>query len=168
MKRLLAIAVIVVALTGCNDPLGMTSREQARTDAIVAQGDSTARIEEARRDAAVAAQNAAVEQSRIDAQKSAFDSALAAAKPNFWPIYFAFALLGGIAMIAVYWIGRSHYANVSNGSMTPQYRLADSSARDRLLREWHEGNYEQGRDGQYYIIMEGRKYRALLPGGEEQ
>ena len=168
MKRLLALSLIVVALTGCNDLLGMTSREQARTDAVVASGNSSARIAEAYRDTVVAEQNAAVERSRIDAQTHAFDSALEAAKPDYLPIYLALALLGGIAIVAVYWMGRSHYANVSNGSMTPQYRLAGDSMRNRLLREWHDGNYRQGEDGQYYIVMEGRKYRALLPGGEEQ
>lgn len=169
MKRLVALTVIVVALTGCNDPLGMTSREQSRTDAIVAQGDSSARIAEANRGAIEAQEQASVEKSRIDSQQHAFDSALEAAKPNYMPIYFAFALIGGIAAILAYWLGRSFFAaTVSNGSTIPQYRIADNQQRNRLLRAWHEGNYQRGADGRYYIEIEGRTYRALLPQDIDQ
>lgn len=168
MKRLLAMSVILVALTGCKDPLGMTSREQARTDAVVASGNSSARIAEANRDTVIAEQNANVERSRIDAQTHAFDSALEAAKPDYMPIYFAFALIGGIAMILAYWMGRSFFATVSNGSTIHQHRLAAAGERAQLLQAWHSGDYERGQDGRYYIELDGRKYRALLPGGEGQ
>ena len=59
MKRTLTLLILLVALSACTtDPLGMTSREQARSDAQQAQWNSQALQAEAQARAAEAQANA--------------------------------------------------------------------------------------------------------------
>lgn len=164
MMKLLTITVVSLILIACSDPLGSTSRQQSQDQAAIAQAQSQERIAEW--DA-----KAKGWQAQYNFLGNMTTTLAEAAKPNYWPIYIALFVIGGIATIAMYQNGKTNQAIISALSMNDQrmingggrYTMLPEVTQSALMQAYQRGDYTQGEDGQYYITMGERKFKALLP-----
>ncbi len=161
MKRVLTLLILLVALSACgSDPLGMTSREQARSDAQQAQWDSQARQAEAdaaaaraqaeaQARAAEAQAKADVEKTQIEAWSDAIQKVEEASKRNMGIVYLLILSIVGLSGTAIYWMGRTNTAMARNA---PQRLLLTVEQQMALLAQ-QQGLHAQY-DGQRWLLVD--------------
>lgn len=174
MKQVFVLLVCALILVGCsNDPLGMTSREQARSAAQQSQWDSEARQAEAEA-AAIRAQaeaqaraaeaqaKAEVEKTQIEAWSDALRKVEDASKRNLGVVYLLIVAIVGLSGTAIYWMGRTN--TVMAAQHAPQRPLLSVEQQIALLAQ-REGLYAQF-DGQRWLLVDSegvvRKQQKLL------
>lgn len=174
MKRFMVLLVAALILVGCsNDPLGMTSREQARSAAQQSQWDSEARQAEAQASAAraqaeaqaraaEAQAKAEVEKTQIEAWTDAIQKVEDASKRNLGVVYLLIVAIVGLSGTAIYWMGRTNTAMAAQSA--PQRRMLSVEQQVALLAQ-REGLYAQF-DGQRWLLVDDegvvRKQQKLL------
>lgn len=139
MKRTLTLLILLVALSACTtDPLGMTSREQARSDAQQAQAR-----------AAEAQTKADVEKTQIEAWTDALQKVEDASKRNQGIVYLLILAVVGLSGTAIYWMGRTNTTMAQN---TLQHPLLTVEQQIVLLAQ-QEGLRAQY-DGQRWLLVD--------------
>lgn len=139
MKRTLTLLILLVALSACTtDPLGMTSREQARSDAQQAQAR-----------AAEAQTKADVEKTQIEAWTDALQKVEDASKRNQGIVYLLILAVVGLSGTAIYWMGRTNTTMAQN---TLQHPLLAVEQQIVLLAQ-QEGLRAQY-DGQRWLLVD--------------
>ena len=135
MKRTLTLLILLVALSACTtDPLGMTSREQARSDAQQAQWNSQALQAEAQARAAEAQANADVEKTQIEAWTDALQKVEDASKRNQGIVWLLILAVVGLSGTAIYWMGRTNTTLAQNASQHTTPPDADGRATNSTPR----------------------------------
>lgn len=99
MKRIITCLILLVVLSACSDPLGMTTREQSHSAAQQAQWDSQARQAEAQAAVAESQAKADVEKTQIEAWTNALQKVEDASKRNMGIVY--------LLILAVVRLGRN-------------------------------------------------------------
>ena len=139
MKRTLTLLILLVALSACTtDPLGMTSREQARSDAQQAQAR-----------AAEAQTKADVEKTQIEAWTDALQKVEDASKRNQGIVYLLILAVVGLSGTAIYWMGRTNTAMAQNAPHRPMLTVEQQIA---LLAQ-QQGLHAQF-DGQRWLLVD--------------
>ena len=150
MKRTLTLLILLVALSACTtDPLGMTSREQARSDAQQAQWNSQALQVEAQARTAEAQAKADVEKTQIEAWTDALQKVEDASKRNQGIVYLLILAVVGLSGTAIYWMGRTNTTMAQN---TLQHPLLTVEQQIVLLAQ-QEGLRAQY-DGQRWLLVD--------------
>lgn len=162
MKRAITLLILLTVLSACGaDPLGMTSREQARSAAQQAQWDSQARQAEAEaaaaRAQAEAQARAAEAQAKADVDKvqiKAWEGALQkveeASKRNMGIVYLLILAIVGLSGMAIYWMGRTN--TVMAAQNAPQRPLLSVEQQIALLAQ-QKGLHAQF-DGQRWLLVD--------------
>ena len=150
MKRTLTLLILLVALSACTtDPLGMTSREQARSDAQQAQWNSQALQAEAQARAAEAQANADVEKTQIEAWTDALQKVEDASKRNQGIVYLLILAVVGLSGTAIYWMGRTNTTLAQNASQHPLLTVEQQI----VLLAQQQGLHAQY-DGQRWLLVD--------------
>jgi len=150
MKRTLTLLILLVALSACTtDPLGMTSREQARSDAQQAQWNSQALQVEAQARTAEAQAKADVEKTQIEAWTDALQKVEDASKRNQGIVYLLILAVVGLSGTAIYWMGRTNTAMAQNAPHRPMLTVEQQIA---LLAQ-QQGLHAQF-DGQRWLLVD--------------
>ena len=143
MKRTLTLLILLVALSACTtDPLGMTSREQARSDAQQAQWNSQALQVEAQA-------KADVEKTQIEAWTDALQKVEDASKRNQGIVYLLILAVVGLSGTAIYWMGRTNTTMAQNTPHRPMLTVEQQIA---LLAQ-QQGLHAQF-DGQRWLLVD--------------
>lgn len=139
MKRTLTLLILLVALSACTtDPLGMTSREQARSDAQQAQAR-----------AAEAQTKADVEKTQIEAWTDALQKVEDASKRNLGIVYLLILAVVGLSATAIYWMGRTNTTLAQNASQHPLLTVEQQI----VLLAQQQGLHAQY-DGQRWLLVD--------------
>ena len=150
MKHLLTLLILLVVLSACgSDPLGMTSREQARSKAQQSQWDAQARQAEAQARAAEAQAKADVEKTQTEAWTDALQKVEDASKRNQGIVYLLILAVVGLSGTSIYWLGRTNTAMAQN---IPQYPRLTVEQQIALLAQ-QEGLHAQY-DGQRWLLVD--------------
>ncbi len=150
MKRTLTLLILLVALSACTtDPLGMTSREQARSDAQQAQWNSQALQVEAQARTAEAQAKADVEKTQIEAWTDALQKVEDASKRNQGIVYLLILAVVGLSGTAIYWMGRTNTTMAQNTPHRPMLTVEQQIA---LLAQ-QQGLHAQY-DGQRWLLVD--------------
>ena len=157
MKRTLTLLILLVALSACTtDPLGMTSREQARSDAQQAQAR-----------AAEAQTKADVEKTQIEAWTDALQKVEDASKRNQGIVYLLILAVVGLSGTAIYWMGRTNTAMAQNAPHRPMLTVEQQIA---LLTQ-QQGLHAQF-DGQRWLLVDDagvvKKQQRLLTVNQQE
>lgn len=162
LKTLLVIAVVSLILVACNDPFGSTARQQSHDSAVIAQAQSQAQVAEW--DA-----RAKGWQAQYKFLGDMTTTLAEAAKPNYRPIYLALLIIGGFGAATLYMQWHTTQAIINGGSMGGQYminggtsKMLPKATQYALMQAYQRGDYEQGEDGNHYITLNNRTYKALL------
>ena len=139
MKRTLTLLILLVALSACTtDPLGMTSREQARSDAQQAQAR-----------AAEAQTKADVEKTQIEAWTDALQKVEDASKRNQGIVWLLILAVVGLSGTAIYWMGRTNTTLAQNASQHPLLTVEQQI----VLLAQQQGLHAQY-DGQRWLLVD--------------
>lgn len=150
MKRTLTLLILLAVLSACgSDPLGMTSREQARSAAQQAQWNSQARQAEANADSDRAQAQADVDKAQIDAWTDALQKVEDASKRNMGIVYLLIISIVGLSGTAIYWMGRTNTTMAQNAPQRPLLAVEQQIA---LLAQ-QEGLHAQY-DGQRWLLVD--------------
>lgn len=151
MKRTITLLILLAALSACgSDPLGMTSREQARSAAQQSQWDAQARQAEAQARAAEAQAKADVEKTQIEAWEGALQKVEDASKRNQGIVYLLILAVVGLSGTAIYWMGRTNTAMAAQSA--PQRPLLSIEQQIALLAQ-QKGLHAQF-DGQRWLLVD--------------
>lgn len=150
MKQTLTLLILLAVLSACgSDPLGMTSREQARSDAQQAQWNAQARQAEAQAKTAEAQAKADVEKTQIEAWSDAIQKVEDASKRNLGIVYLLILSVVGLSGTAIYWMGRTNTAMAQNAPQRPLLTVEQQMA---LLAQ-QQGLHAQF-DGQRWLLVD--------------
>ena len=150
MKQTLTLLILLAVLSACgSDPLGMTSREQARSDAQQAQWNAQARQAEAQAKTAEAQAKADVEKTQIEAWSDAIQKVEDASKRNMGIVYLLILSVVGLSGTAIYWMGRTNTAMAQNAPQRPLLTVEQQMA---LLAQ-QQGLHAQF-DGQRWLLVD--------------
>ena len=150
MKQTLTLLILLAVLSACgSDPLGMTSREQARSDAQQAQWNSQALQVEAQARTAEAQAKADVEKTQIEAWSDAIQKVEDASKRNMGIVYLLILSVVGLSGTAIYWMGRTNTAMAQNAPQRPLLTVEQQMA---LLAQ-QQGLHAQF-DGQRWLLVD--------------
>ena len=163
MKHLLTLLILLVVLSACgSDPLGMTSREQARSKAQQSQWDAQARQAEAQARAAEAQAKADVEKTQTEAWTDALQKVEDASKRNQGIVYLLILAVVGLSGTAIYWMGRTNIAMAAQNA--PQLMLMSVEQQIAFLAQ-QEGLHAKF-DGHRWLLVDDagvvRKQQKLL------
>lgn len=150
MKRIITCLILLVVLSACSDPLGMTTREQSHSAAQQAQWDSQARQAEAQAAVAESQAKADVEKTQIEAWTNALQKVEDASKRNMGIVYLLILAVVGLAGMAIYWMGRTNTAMAAqNATQRPLLSVEQHTA---LLAQ-QKGLHAQF-DGKRWLLVD--------------